>query len=165
MSREDAIFLRKIRGSGRTGLREAPQREAVDKPRHRAERDGMIWTLAQVALGGAIGASARFLTYLAVMRGLGSGFPWGTLGVNVLGSFVMGVLVVWLSERDAMRLAPFLMTGILGGFTTFSAFSLDAVALWERGEPAQAAAYVGGSVLLSLAGLVAGMALTRGAFA
>ncbi len=125
----------------------------------------MIGTLAQVALGGAIGASARYLTNVAVLRGIGPGFPWATALVNILGSFLMGVLVVWLAERDAMRLAPFLMTGILGGFTTFSAFSLDAVALWERGEPMLAAAYVGGSVVLSLAALVAGMALTRGAFA
>jgi CrcB protein len=122
----------------------------------------MIGTLAQVALGGAIGASARYLTNVAVMRGIGPGFPWATVIVNVLGSFLMGVLVVWLAERGAMRLAPFLMTGILGGFTTFSAFSLDAVALWERGAAGQALAYVAGSVVLSLAALVAGMALTRG---
>lgn len=124
----------------------------------------MIGTLAQVALGGAIGASARYLTNVAVIRGIGPGFPWSTLIVNVLGSFLMGVLVVWLAERGAMRLAPFLMTGILGGFTTFSAFSLDAVALWERGAAGQALAYVAGSVMLSLGALVAGMAVTRGAF-
>lgn len=125
----------------------------------------MIGTLAQVALGGAIGASARYLTNVAVLRGIGPGFPWATMIVNVLGSFLMGVLVVWLAERGAMRLAPFLMTGILGGFTTFSAFSLDAVALWDRGEPMLAAAYVGGSVGLAVAALFAGMALTRGVFA
>jgi CrcB protein len=125
----------------------------------------MIETLAQVALGGAIGASARYLTNVAILRGIGSGFPWATVVVNILGSFLMGVLVVWLAERDAMRLAPFLLTGILGGFTTFSAFSLDAVALWERGEPMLAAAYVGGSVVLSVAALLAGMALARGGLA
>jgi CrcB protein len=125
----------------------------------------MIGTLAQVALGGAIGASARYLTNVAVMRGLGPGFPWSTVIVNIAGSFLMGVLVVWLAERGAMRLAPFLMTGILGGFTTFSAFSLDAVALWERGAAAQALAYVAGSVVLSLGALVAGMAVARGALA
>jgi fluoride exporter len=125
----------------------------------------MIGTLAQVALGGAVGASARYLTNVAVLRGIGPGFPWATVIVNVVGSFLMGVLVVWLAEKGAMRLAPFLMTGILGGFTTFSAFSLDAVSLWERGEPMQAAAYIGGSVVLSVAALIAGMALTRGAFA
>lgn len=125
----------------------------------------MIGTLAQVALGGAIGASARFLTNVAVMRGIGPGFPWATGFVNVVGSFLMGVLVIWLAEKGAMRLAPFLMTGILGGYTTFSSFSLDAVALWERGEPLQAALFVGGSVVLSLAALIAGMALTRGVMA
>jgi fluoride exporter len=125
----------------------------------------MIGTLAQVALGGAIGASARHLTNVAVLRGVGQGFPWATVIVNVAGSFLMGVLAVWLAEKGAMRLAPFLMTGILGGFTTFSAFSLDAVVLWERGEPMLAAAYVGGSVVLSVAALLAGMALTRGVFA
>jgi CrcB protein len=125
----------------------------------------MIGTLAQVALGGAIGASARYLTNVAVLRGIGPGFPWATVIVNVAGSFLMGVLVVWLAEKGAMRLAPFLMTGILGGFTTFSAFSLDAVALWERGEPMLAAAYVAGSVVLAVAALFAGMALTRGVFA
>lgn len=125
----------------------------------------MIGTLAHVALGGAIGASARYLTSVAVMRGIGPGFPWATVTVNVAGSFLMGVLVVWLAEKGAMRLAPFLMTGILGGFTTFSAFSLDAVALWERGELMLAAVYVAGSVVLSLVALVAGLALTRGAFA
>jgi fluoride exporter len=124
----------------------------------------MIGTLAQVALGGAIGASARYLTNVAVLRGIGPGFPWATVVVNVAGSFLMGVLVVWLAEKGAMRLAPLLMTGILGGFTTFSAFSLDTVALWERGEPMLAAAYVGGSVVLSVAALLAGMALTRGVF-
>lgn len=125
----------------------------------------MIGTLAQVALGGAIGASARYLTNVAVLRGIGPGFPWATVIVNVAGSFLMGVLVVWLAEKGAMRLAPFLMTGILGGFTTFSAFSLDAVALWERGEPMLAAGYVCGSVVLAVAALFAGMALMRGVFA
>lgn len=125
----------------------------------------MFATLAQVAVGGAIGSMARYLTYVAVTRGIGLGFPWGTVIVNIAGSFLMGVLAALLVERGASRHAPFLMTGILGGFTTFSAFSLDAVALWERGEAVQATAYVAGSVILSLAALVAGLALTRGAFA
>jgi len=125
----------------------------------------MIQTLLQVALGGAIGSAARYLTNVAAARLLGPGFPWGTVAVNVAGSFLMGVLVVALAHRDATRLAPFLMTGILGGFTTFSAFSLDAVALWERGQTTAAAAYVAGSVLLSLAALLAGMQAARGFFA
>lgn len=125
----------------------------------------MIGTMLHVALGGAIGATARYLTNVAVMRGLGPGFPWATLIVNVAGSFLMGVLVVWLAQREAMRLAPFLMTGVLGGFTTFSAFSLDVATLWERGAAVEAAAYVIGSVGLSVAALFAGMLLTRGIFA
>lgn len=121
----------------------------------------MFLTLSQVALGGAIGASLRYLANVASLRMLGPGFPYATLGVNVLGSFVMGVLVVVLAEKGGMRFAPFLMTGILGGFTTFSAFSLDAVSLWERGQSWASLGYVGLSVLLSLAALVVGLQLAR----
>lgn len=122
----------------------------------------MIHTLWQVALGGAIGASARYLTGVAAMRVMGPGFPWGTLLVNVLGAFVMGVLVIALAHKDATRLAPFLMTGVLGGFTTFSAFSLDAVAMMERGQVLLAGFYVVASVLLSLGAIVLAMYLARG---
>ena len=122
-------------------------------------------TLLQVALGGAIGASARFLTNVGAARILGAGFPWGTVIVNMLGSFVMGVLVVTLAQKDAMRMVPFLMTGILGGFTTFSAFSLDALKLFQSGQPALSAVYVLGSVVLSLAAIVAGVALAKGVLA
>lgn len=125
----------------------------------------MIQTLLQVALGGAIGASARYMTNVAAMRLIGPGFPWGTVAVNVAGSFLMGVMVVVLAHRDGMRLAPFLMTGVLGGFTTFSAFSLDALTIWERGQTTIATAYVAGSIVLSLAAIVAGMSFTRWAFA
>ncbi|HRV63595.1 fluoride efflux transporter CrcB [Albidovulum sp.] len=125
----------------------------------------MILTLSQVALGGAIGASARYMTNVAAMRLFGPGFPWATVAVNVVGSFLMGVLVVVLAHKDATRLAPFLMTGVLGGFTTFSAFSLDAMTLWERGQTGLAAGYVLGSVALSLAAIVAGMGATRWVFA
>ena len=125
----------------------------------------MIQTLLQVALGGALGASARYMTNVAAMRLFGPGFPWGTVAVNVVGSFLMGAIVIVLAHKDAPRMAPFLMTGVLGGFTTFSAFSLDALTLWERGQSALAATYVAGSVILSLAGIVAGMAAARGLFA
>ncbi|GAB4388386.1 fluoride efflux transporter CrcB [Albidovulum sp.] len=125
----------------------------------------MIQTLIQVALGGALGASARYLVNTGTMRLLGPGFPWATVAVNVAGSFLMGVIVVVLAHREAMRLAPFLMTGMLGGFTTFSAFSLDALTLWERGQTGLAAAYVLGSVALSLLGIVAGLAVARGLYA
>jgi CrcB protein len=122
----------------------------------------MMMTLLQVALGGALGASGRYLTGVAASRLIGPGFPWGTLTVNIAGSFLMGVIVVVLGHYSANRFAPFLMTGILGGFTTFSAFSLDAVTLWERGQVSLAAVYVGASVLLSLAALAAGLIVARG---
>ena len=122
----------------------------------------MISTLAQVALGGALGASARYLASVATMRLVGPGFPWATLAVNIAGSALMGALVVVLAQRDATRLAPFLVTGVLGGFTTFSAFSLEAFTLYERGQIVAAAAYVGLSVVLSLLGLALGVWLARG---
>ena len=122
----------------------------------------MIQTLFTVAVGGAIGSSLRYLVNVSAMRLFGPAFPWATLTVNVIGSFLMGALVVWFANRDLMRLAPFLMTGILGGFTTFSAFSLDTVTLWQRGEATTAMIYVAASIILSLAALLAGMATVRG---
>lgn len=121
----------------------------------------MFLTLSQVALGGALGASLRYLTNVGAMRLLGPGFPFGTMIVNIVGSFVMGVIVVVLSRKGGTYLAPLLMTGLLGGFTTFSAFSLDALTLWERGQTGLAMAYVLGSVLLSLAAITAGLFLAR----
>lgn len=121
----------------------------------------MTGPLLQVALGGALGASLRYLTGVATLRLMGPGFPWGTLTVNVLGSFAMGVLVVTLAHLGGNRFAPLLMTGLLGGFTTFSAFSLDAVTLYERGEVAMAGGYVAASVVLSLAALFAGLLVAR----
>ncbi|MCK0137508.1 fluoride efflux transporter CrcB [Aliiroseovarius sp. F47248L] len=121
----------------------------------------MMTPLLQVALGGAIGASARYLTGNAVTRWLGHGFPAGTMVVNILGSFLMGLLVVTLTRKGGQAVAPFLMTGLLGGFTTFSAFSLDVITLYERGQIAAASGYVFGSVILSLAGLVAGLQVAR----
>ena len=121
----------------------------------------MIQSILQVALGGAIGASLRYLTNVGARNLLGPGYPFGTLIVNILGSFLMGVLVVVLAKKGGNHLAPFLMTGILGGFTTFSAFSLDTLTLWERGEATGALLYVAASVLFSLAAIVAGLALAR----
>ncbi|PIE10114.1 MAG: fluoride efflux transporter CrcB [Rhodobacterales bacterium] len=121
--------------------------------------------LIQVALGGAVGASLRYLTGKAAVRLLGHGFPWGTLTVNILGSFLMGMLVVLLAEKTGNRFAPLLMTGVLGGFTTFSAFSLDAVTLLERGQSALAISYVATSVFVSVAALMLGLLLARGVFA
>ena len=123
----------------------------------------MLTSLLHVALGGALGASARYLVGVGAVRLLGHGFPWATLVVNVLGSLAMGALVVLLAQKDATRLAPLLMTGLLGGFTTFSAFSLDAVTLYERGQVGAAAGYVAVSVVFSIGALFAGMTLMKGA--
>lgn len=121
----------------------------------------MFATLAQVALGGAIGAGARYLVNHAFSRSIGPGFPWATLTVNVVGSFAMGVLVVVLAKRSGMTYAPFLMTGVLGGFTTFSAFSLDVSVLYERGEIVLAGAYVLASVILSVLALFLALWMMR----
>ena len=117
----------------------------------------MMNPVLQVALGGAAGAVARHGVNIGAGRLFGPGFPVGTVVVNILGSFLMGLLVVVLAARGN-ALSPLLMTGLLGGFTTFSAFSLDAVTLWQRGQGAVALAYVAGSVGLSLAALLAGLA-------
>lgn len=123
----------------------------------------MLGTLASVALGGALGASLRYLAGVGVLRLIGpTSFPVATLSVNVVGSFLMGVFVVLLSQRGLTHMSPFVMTGLLGGFTTFSAFSLEAVTLYERGDVTQAALYVGLSVFLSIFGLMAGLFLARG---
>ncbi|WP_300518970.1 fluoride efflux transporter CrcB [Aliiroseovarius sp.] len=121
----------------------------------------MMIPLVQVALGGALGASARYLTNVTATRIMGHGYPWATLTVNVLGSMLMGVLVVVLAKKGGNAYAPLLITGMLGGFTTFSAFSLDAFTLFERGQTAAAAGYVLASVVLSIAAIVAGILLTR----
>jgi len=118
----------------------------------------------QVALGGAIGASARYLSGAAIMRSMGPNFPYGTMFVNVAGSFLMGLLAVYLMERldgSFGRFAPFLMTGVMGGFTTFSAYSLDSLYLIERGRMLAASVYMGGSVVLAVAALFVGMSFAR----
>jgi len=124
-------------------------------------------TLLYVALGGAIGASARHLLGGAMLRAVGPSFPYGTLCANIVGSFLMGVLVAWLAARasgdSAMRL--FLGVGLLGGFTTFSAFSLDAVLMLEKKAYGPFMAYVGGSVALSILALMFGLMLARKIFA
>jgi CrcB protein len=128
-------------------------------------RDAMIWTLIQVAIGGAIGAIARYMTNIGLLRLIGPGFPWGTLTVNVVGSFLMGLAWVLLDVRGAMRFAPLVMTGVLGGFTTFSAFSLDAVTMVERGQAGLGLIYVAVSVAASIAALFAGVLIARGVLA
>lgn len=119
--------------------------------------------LVAVAAGGAVGATLRYLVGLGVGRWLGTAFPWATLLVNVAGCLVMGVLagLLALHWSPGPALRNFLSVGVLGGFTTFSAFSLDVTLLFERGAVAHALAYVAASVLLSIGALVAGQQLVR----
>ena len=125
----------------------------------------MLITKLQVALGGAIGAALRFLTGVGILRLIGPGFPVAVMGVNVFGSFMMGLFVVFATQRGVAQLNPFVMAGLLGGFTTFSAFSLEAVNLFERGAMGQALAYVVMSVVLSIGGLMLGLMIARGIWA
>ena len=116
-----------------------------------------------VFLGGGLGAALRYSLNIGVPRVLGAQFPWATLIINIMGSFVMGLITAWFILRP--NLAPewrlFLTTGILGGFTTFSAFSLDFAQLFERGDTGQAFAYAAASVVISLLACLAGLMLVR----
>ncbi len=116
-----------------------------------------------IALGGALGASGRFFVTSTMGRMIGHGFPWGTVIVNVLGSFIMGALISFMAIKwsTSAEMRAFLTTGILGGFTTFSAFSLDFVTLIERKENVAAIGYAAGSVGLSILAVFAGLVLMR----
>ncbi|MHC1549131.1 fluoride efflux transporter CrcB [Phyllobacterium sp. K27] len=116
-----------------------------------------------VAAGGAIGSVLRYLTGLAMTRLLGAAFPYGTLAVNVIGGLLMGVFIEVLARRfeGSTELRLFVAIGILGGFTTFSSFSLDVVMLWQRGETVNAAFYVLASVILSISAVFLGLWLAR----
>jgi CrcB protein len=122
-----------------------------------------MYNLLLVAIGGAIGSSLRHLVNLTSVRLFGPGFPWGTLAVNLVGCFAMGVVIEVLARRlgapNELRLL--VATGILGGFTTFSAFSLDFAVLWERGALVLAFLYVTASVVGALIAVFAGLALAR----
>jgi len=118
-----------------------------------------------VGLGGALGAMGRHSVGQLIMRLGLTGFPYATMIVNVLGSFAIGLVIGYLAKAtpewsSSARL--FLATGFCGGFTTFSAFSLDAIVLYERGQVMAAAGYVSLSVVLSIAALFGAMALMRG---
>ncbi|MFL6723614.1 MAG: fluoride efflux transporter CrcB [Sphingomicrobium sp.] len=120
----------------------------------------MHWLL--VFLGGGMGAAARHAINRAGLALLGPGFPWWTLAVNVTGSFAIGLLAGLFGAMETGQNARlFLITGFLGGFTTFSAFSLDALTLWERGAPIQAGMYILGSVVLSLLAAAVGLMVSR----
>ncbi len=128
----------------------------------------MVKLMMLVGLGGGLGAMLRFATVNQAARLLGAGFPYGTLLVNVIGSLLIGVVAGLILHRlpsEALAIDEWralLITGLLGGFTTFSAFSLDVMVLWERREMMAAVGYVGGSVILSLLAVVLGLALARG---
>lgn len=114
-----------------------------------------------VFVGAGLGGVMRHGVNAASLK-LGSAFPYGTLGINILGSLVMGLAIGWFALRGgSMQARLFLTTGVLGGFTTFSAFSLDAVSLMGRGETGAALAYVLGSVVISILALFLGLTAMR----
>jgi CrcB protein len=115
------------------------------------------------AMGGAVGASLRYAITSFMTSALGVAFPYGTMLVNVFGSFLMGVLIAWLAHTmpHSNELRTFLAVGVLGGFTTFSAFSLDVLQLFDRGQMLHVAIYVLISVIVSVALLFIGMVATR----
>ncbi len=119
-----------------------------------------------VSLGGGIGAASRHGLGQLTLRAFGPGFPAGTMAANVLGGLLMGLLAGWLATKDGgEQLRLLLGVGLLGGFTTFSAFSLDAWLMLERGRYGTFAAYVGGSVVLAIAALALGLIVARKIFA
>ncbi len=119
-----------------------------------------------VALGGAFGSVLRYLVGVSTTRLFGPAFPWGTLTVNVVGSFAIGLLTEVIARRfnASTELRVFLVTGILGGFTTFSSFSLDTMVLIERGASGATVAYLAGTLCLSFLAIFAGLALGRAMF-
>ena len=129
----------------------------------------MMTRLLIVAAGGALGAALRYGVGVCALRLFpASNWPWGTLAVNVLGGLLMGLLAGWLAFRGGAQgetIRLFAAVGLLGGFTTFSAFSLEAYTLFERGEIAQAATYVALSVVLSIGALILGVFIMRGLLA
>ncbi len=122
-----------------------------------------ITTIGLIAAGGAVGAVARHGVNTSVTHLVGHGFPWGTVIVNILGSFLMGVII---AKSAQMQITPefktMLATGVLGAFTTFSTFSLDALTLWQRGDLIQAFLYVMASVILSITALFLALWLLKG---
>ncbi len=122
----------------------------------------MLGPLVSVAIGGALGALARYLTGIGIVRLLGhTGFPLGIITVNILGSFMMGAFITLAANRGLTHFSPLVATGFLGGFTTFSSFSLETVTLYERGEVSLALAYVLLSVAVSIFALFSGLWVAR----
>jgi len=123
----------------------------------------MLKELVLVACGGAVGACGRYLVFIAAASLLGKNYPFGTLIVNVTGSFILGVLAegMALAWNIPAQTRLFLVVGLLGAYTTFSTFSLDVALLWERNQFLAASLYALSSVVLSIGGLFAGLALIR----
>ncbi|TWF54200.1 fluoride efflux transporter CrcB [Neorhizobium alkalisoli] len=119
-----------------------------------------------VAVGGAIGSVFRYLVGVWAVRLFGPSFPWGTFAVNVIGSFFIGLMVEMIARRfnASAEMRVFIVTGIIGGFTTWSSFTLDTMVLLERGAALPAFAYLAGSLVISFAAIFAGLALGRAMF-
>ncbi|RWC57178.1 fluoride efflux transporter CrcB [Mesorhizobium sp.] len=118
--------------------------------------------LLLIVVGGGIGAGIRHLTSMGALRLVGPNYPWGTMAINIVGSFAMGLFIAILARRGGSNeLRLFVATGILGGFTTFSAFSLDFATLWERGATLPAFGYALASVIGAIVALFLGLWLAR----
>ncbi|ESY20435.1 MULTISPECIES: fluoride efflux transporter CrcB [unclassified Mesorhizobium] len=121
-----------------------------------------MFNLLLVVVGGGIGAGIRHLTNIGALRLVGPNYPWGTMVINIVGSFAMGLFVAALMRRGGSNeLRLFVATGVLGGFTTFSAFSLDFATLWERGATLPALGYALASVVGAIIALFLGLWLAR----
>ena len=120
-------------------------------------------TILAVALGGAIGSVLRLLMNNGVAKATGDALPWGIFAINVLGSFLIGLLIAIFAHfwQPSQEIRAFLVTGICGGFTTFSSFSLDFANLWQRGDMALAVGYAVSSVVISILALFLAMFLVR----
>lgn len=124
--------------------------------------------LLLVAAGGAVGSVARYLVGVGALRAFGSAWPYGTFTVNIVGGFLMGCLASWLAHRGAASSEPWrvlLGVGVMGGFTTFSSFSLETALMIQKRAYLQAFSYSAASVLLSVAALFAGLLIARRIFA
>jgi CrcB protein len=122
-----------------------------------------LFAFAVVGIGGALGSMLRYAIATLSIERIGPGFPWHTVAINIVGSFLIGVIAVY--SQSGIGLSPyvsaFAMVGVLGGFTTFSTFSYDTVTLLSDGVPTIALAYCAGSVILGVLGAIAGMGLAR----